>query len=102
MDDKLVVVYSMRGCPYCTDFKKLLDDANIEYDDRDIHTHKEEFDIFVELTGEEYVPSFMLVDEVNSNEPIPTLYAPEKDFDKLEEGIEIIKKFLKTKRKSPK
>jgi tetrahydromethanopterin S-methyltransferase subunit G len=48
----------------------------------------------VELTGQDYVPAFMLVDESESDEPIPMLFAPEEDFNELEEALEIIKKFL--------
>jgi tetrahydromethanopterin S-methyltransferase subunit G len=50
--------------------------------------------MFVELTGKDFVPAFMLVDESESDEPIPMLFAPEEDFNELEEGLEIIKKFL--------
>lgn len=92
--DKLVVLYSMKGCPHCVDFKQMLEDNNIVYHDRDIDEYSDEFDIFVEITGKDYVPAFMLVDESESDEPIPMLFAPEEDFNDLNEGLEIIKKFL--------
>ena len=85
----------MKGCPHCTTFKQMLNDNDIDFYDRDIDEYSDEFDIFVEITGKDYVPSFMLVDESESDEPIPTLYAPEADFNELEEGLEIIKNFLK-------
>jgi hypothetical protein len=72
----------------------MLKDNGIHFYDRDIDEFSDEFDIFVELTGKDYVPSFMLVDESESDEPIPMLFAPEVDFNELEEGLEIIKKFL--------
>jgi hypothetical protein len=72
----------------------MLKDNGIHFYDRDIDEYSDEFDIFVELTGKDYVPSFMLVDESESDEPIPMLFAPEVDFNELEEGLEIIKKFL--------
>lgn len=84
----------MKGCPHCVVFKNMLIENNIEFYDRDINEYSEEFDIFVELTGKDYVPAFMLVDESESDEPIPTLYAPDKDFNLLEEGLEIIKNFV--------
>jgi len=68
MDNKLVVVYSMKGCPHCVDFKEMLKENN--------------------------VPAFMLVDESESDEPVPMLFAPEVDFNELTEGVEIIKKFI--------
>jgi glutaredoxin len=94
MDNKLVIVYTMKGCPFCVDFKDMLDSHKIKFYDRDIDEYSDEFDMFVELTGQDYIPAFMLVDESESDEPIPKLYAPDKDFNDLEEGIEIIKKFL--------
>ena len=94
MDNKLVIIYSMKGCPHCTDFKDLLVQNGIEFYDRDIDEYSDEFDMFVELTGKEFVPAFMLVDESETDEPIPMLFAPEEDFNELEEALEIIKKFL--------
>jgi glutaredoxin len=93
MDNKLVIVYTMKGCPHCVDFKKMLDENGIEFYNRDIDEYSEEFDMFVEITKKEYVPAFMLVDE-SEEEPIPMLFAPEVDFNELEEGLAIIKKFL--------
>lgn len=94
MDNKLVILYTMKGCSHCITFKQMLKDNEIMFYDRDIDEFSDEFDIFVELTGKDYVPSFMLVDESESDEPIPMLFAPEVDFNELEEGLEIIKKFL--------
>ena len=94
MDNKLVILYTMKGCPHCVHFKQMLEENNIKYHDRDIDEYSDEFDIFVEITGKEYVPSFMLVDESESDEPIPMLFAPDVDFNELTEGLEIIKKFI--------
>ena len=85
----------MKTCPHCTDFKQMLKDNDIQFYDRDIDEYSDEFDMFIELTGKDYVPAFMLVDDSESDEPIPMLFAPEVDFNELEEGLQIIKKFLK-------
>ena len=95
MDNKLVILYTMKTCPHCTDFKQMLKDNDIQFYDRDLDEYSDEFDMFIELTGKDYVPAFMLVDESESDEPIPMLFAPEVDFNELEEGLQIIKKFLK-------
>ena len=39
-----VVVYTMKGCPFCTDFKDMLVKENIEFFDRDIEEYKEEYE----------------------------------------------------------
>jgi glutaredoxin len=92
--DKLVVLYTMKSCPHCHDFKDMLDDEGIDFLDRDIDDYKDEYDIFVEITGSEYVPSFMTIESPDSKKPKTKLYAPERDFDELEEGVKIIKEFL--------
>ncbi len=94
MEDKLVVLYTMEGCPWCDLMKKMLDEENIEYHARDIDEHIDEFNIFVEVTGYGYVPGIVLVEDSESDEPKPSLYCPEKDFNDIEEGVEIIKNFL--------
>ena len=35
-----IVVYTMKGCPFCDDFKKMLTEEDIEFIDRDIHEHE--------------------------------------------------------------
>ena len=36
MDNKLVVVYTMKGCPFCDIFKKQLTESSVEFHERDI------------------------------------------------------------------
>jgi len=79
--DKLVVLYTMKSCPHCHDFKDMLDDEGIDFLDRDIDDYKD-------------VPSFMTIESPDSKKPKTKLYAPERDFDELEEGVKIIKEFL--------
>ena len=91
--DKLVIVYTMNGCPFCEMMKEQLKESNIEFYERDIDEHKDEYDMFVELTENEYVPAFMIV-ESPGEEPKSLLFAPERDFNEISEGIDIIKKHL--------
>jgi glutaredoxin len=92
--DKVVILFTMESCPYCHMLKEMLDKENITYYDRDIHKHKEEYDMFVEATQNEFVPVFMLIESPESEEPSTNLYAPERDFDDLEDGVTIIKEFF--------
>ena len=91
--DKLVIVYTMNGCPFCEMMKEQLKESNIEFYERDIDEHKDEYDMFVEITENEYVPAFMIV-ESPGEEPKSLLFAPERDFNGISEGIDIIKKHL--------
>jgi len=91
--DKLVIVYTMNGCPFCEMMKEQLKESNIEFYERDIDEHKDEYDMFVEITENEYVPAFMIV-ESSGEEPKSLLFAPERDFNEISEGVDIIKKHL--------
>jgi glutaredoxin len=92
--DKVTVIFTMKGCPFCVELKEMLEKEDIFFVDRDIHEHEEEYDLFVELTGNDFVPAFMLIESPESNEPITELFAPDRDFDDINEGFKIIKKFL--------
>ncbi len=87
---KKLMVYTMEGCPWCTEFKKILKENKIKFINRDIDKHKDEYDLFVEITENEYVPAFMIVDNPLENMS-PRYFAPERDFNEIVEGFNIIK-----------
>ena len=91
--DKLAVVFTMKTCPHCQDFKKMLDEAEIQYVERDISEFEEEYEMFVEATNNDFVPAFMLIENYESEKPSTGLFAPDRDFDSIEEGLSIIKEF---------
>jgi hypothetical protein len=71
----------------------MLEKEQIPFVNRDIHEHEDEYELFVEVTGNEYVPAFMLI-ESPETEPVTELFAPDRDFDDINEGFEIIKSFI--------
>lgn len=83
----------MEGCPHCLDMKKQLIESRINFVERDINQHEDEYDLFVSVTNNEYVPAFMVIED-NSGEYNTYLYAPERDYNEINEGIEIIKEHL--------
>lgn len=92
--DKLAVLFTMKGCPFCVDLKKMLEEQNIDFVDRDIYEYEDEYNMFVEVTGNEFVPAFMLIESPDSEQPITELFAPDRDFQDINEGFEIIKSFI--------
>lgn len=90
--DKLVVLFTMKSCPHCTDMKDMLKENDIPFVDRDINDYEEEYDLFVEATGNEFVPAFMLIEDPEES-PRTRLLAPGRDFEDLEEGVEMIREF---------
>jgi glutaredoxin len=89
--DKLVILFTMEGCPYCVQMKDQLNESNIDFVERDIEEHKDEYDMFVEITENEFVPAFMIVESPDTDDHKSYLYAPERDFNEIEEGVSIIK-----------
>jgi glutaredoxin len=87
---KILVAYTMKGCGWCDDFKKMLKENDIKFKNRDIEKYKEEYDLFVEVKND-YVPAFMIVDTKSES---AELFAPDIDFDGLESALEIIKEKL--------
>lgn len=88
--DKLLVVFTMEGCPYCVEMKEKLNEAGIDYVDRDINQYEDEYNLFVEVTENDYVPAFMIVESPEEN-PKTHLFAPERDYNEIDEGVNIIK-----------
>lgn len=84
----------MKGCPFCTQMKDLLVKESIDFHERDIDDHKEEYDMFVKITENEFVPAIMIIEEMNGNHKA-FLYAPERDYKELTEAVSIIKKHQK-------
>jgi len=92
--DKAVVLFTMKSCPFCVELKEMLDKSNIQFVDRDIDDYEEEYNMFVNITENDYVPAFMLIEDPETEEPLTELFAPDRDFDDINEGFEIIKSFI--------
>jgi glutaredoxin len=92
--DKVVVLFTMKSCPFCVELKEMLDKSNIQFVDRDIDDYEEEYNMFVNITENDYVPAFMLIENPETEEPLTELFAPDRDFDDINEGFEIIKSFI--------
>lgn len=92
--DKILILFTMKGCPFCEMMKEQLKESEIEFYERDIEEHESEYDLFVEITENEYVPAFMIVESPN-DVPRSHLFAPERDFDEIDDGVRIIKEHLK-------
>jgi len=88
--DKLLVLFTMKGCPWCDLMKHKLKEQHIDFIDRDIDKYDEEYKLFTDVTNNDFIPAFMVIENVEPD-PVSHLYAPERDFDEIEDGIEIIK-----------
>lgn len=92
---KVAIVYTMEGCPFCQMIKEEFEKNNLPFITRDIHEHQEEYDEFVRITENEYVPAMMLLTlDDKENTSNVKLLAPDRDFDDIHEGVEIAKKYI--------
>jgi glutaredoxin len=92
---KVTVVYTMKGCPHCTHIKEELKKSDIPYIERDIDEFSEEYDEFAKITENEYVPALMLLTLDENDEPYNIkLLAPERDYQDVFEGVNMVKDHL--------
>lgn len=89
-----VIVYTMKGCPFCTEFKDMLVKEGIDFFDRDIDEYDEEYDLFVEITNNDMIPSLLII-EGEDEKYESFLYAPERNYNELTEALDIIKNHRK-------
>ncbi len=92
---KVAIVYTMEGCPFCQMIKEELEKNNLPFITRDIHEHEEEYEEFVRITENEYVPAMMLLTlDDKENASNVKLLATDRDFDDIHEGVEMAKKYI--------
>jgi glutaredoxin len=94
MKELNIIVYTMKGCPYCQDFKEMLTNEGIEFYERDIEEHVEEYDTFSTITENDMIPALMVIETINE-EHKSYLYVPEKNYNELTEAVEILNKHRK-------
>ena len=80
-----VLIFTMKGCPWCVKLKEQLDESNITYETKDVDEYKTMYDNFVKLTKSELLPAVL----VGKNALLP-----DKSFKTIEQAVEVIQGFL--------
>jgi glutaredoxin len=92
---KIAVVYTMKGCPHCGHIKEELKKNKITFIERDIEEYEEEYDEFSKVVENEYVPALMLLTlDDNDNASNVKFLAPDRDYQDIFEGVELVKNYL--------
>jgi glutaredoxin len=94
MKDLNVIVYTMEGCPFCTEFKDMLTKEGIEFFDRDIDKYEKEYEIFSEVTDNDMIPALLIIEGDGKNHQ-SFLYAPDRNYVELTEAVDIINQHRK-------
>ena len=89
-----VIVYTMKGCPFCVDFKDLLVKEGIEFFDRDIDEYKDEYEVYTQITENDMIPALLII-EGDDKKYESFLYAPERNYNELNEAVDIINQHRK-------
>lgn len=82
----------MDGCPYCAEFKELLNQSNIEYVERDCDEYEVQYEILKSNTNNDYVPAIEIRDDVKMTK---RFLVPDRDFEELEEAVEKVIQYTK-------
>lgn len=90
MKDLTIVVYTMKGCPHCVNFKEMLTKEGIEFVDRDIDEYEEEYNLFSEVTDNDLIPALLII-EGKTKKAKSFLYVPDRDYNELSEALDIVK-----------
>lgn len=85
----------MKGCPYCMMIKEELTNEGFDYIERDIDDYEVEYEDFVNLTDNDYLPSMILITLNDDDEPTNVkLLAPDRDFEDIYEGVKLVKDYM--------
>lgn len=93
MKDINVIVYTMEGCPHCSDFKEMLKEKKIEFFDRDIDIHEDEYKLFVEVSDNHFIPALLII-EGDGEKNQSFIYVPDENYQTLEEAVQIIENHI--------
>lgn len=85
-----VIVFTMKGCPYCKDFKDMLEESQIDFIERDIDEHKDEYDLFSKINKNDMIPALLIIETYGENHKAYS-YVPERDYNELTEALTIVK-----------
>lgn len=88
-----IIVFTMKGCPFCDEFKSMLTETGVEFIDRDIDEHKQEYDLFSSINKNDMIPALLII-ETEGEEHAAYQYVPERDYNKLTEALAIVKGHL--------
>jgi len=89
--DNSVYIFTMNGCPYCLELKNALTESNIPYREFTIHENRHIWDQIVKQTGFRNLPTVYIKEGDSDVGPV---YIPGKDFDTIQEIIDIIKGYM--------
>ena len=93
---KVIVLFTMKGCPHCTDLKELFQNNEVAFIDRDIFEYADEYEEFVSAKKNEFVPAmiFMTLDKSGENYSDVKLLSPDDDYQDITEAFNLANSYV--------
>jgi len=85
---KQILIFTLNGCLQCRDLKMKLTEQSISFKDIEITKNQELWKQVTSQTGYDLLPTVFIQNDDNST---GTVYIPDRDFQDINEIIEIIK-----------
>ena len=85
---KQILIFTLNGCLQCRDLKMKLTEQSISFKDIEITKNQELWKQVTTQTGYDLLPTVFIQNDDNST---GTVYIPDRDFQDINEIIEIIK-----------
>ena len=80
-----VILYTMKGCPFCDDLKKILNENKVPFLEKDIEDNEKEYDKFSEAVKSEFLPAVLIGKKA---------FIPDRSFKTIDQAGKIIQNYL--------
>jgi len=84
-----LAIFTLNGCALCQELKRRLKEETIHFHDVEITKNPDIWETIKGQTGEDILPTVFIQTDAQGN---GLVYTPGRDFDSIDEIIEIIKK----------
>ncbi len=80
-----VVVFTMKGCPFCDELKEKLNESKVLFTEKDVDDNEEIYNKFSEAVKSEFLPAVLIGKKA---------FIPEKSFKTIDQAGNLIKNYL--------
>ena len=80
-----VILFTMEGCPHCTQLKKILNERKISFIEKDVDKNKEIYDNFSKIVKSDYLPAALIGKKA---------FIPDQSFKTMDQAGRLIENYL--------